>query len=245
MKRGIWQFVAGFAAGAILFGGSIAYAAGVTATPAANRILADGREIKAEAYIIEGRNYLQLRDLAAAIDFSVVWDEANGQALIDTSRGYEPNETLPAPAQSSITPDTTPAQAVASTMTIGEMKAEIIRLTNAERVKAGVPELEVLPALMDTAQAKAEDLRANHYYGHHSPVYGTLGEMIKAAIPAAKSCAENLAPWTTTAVEAFAGWMDSPEHRAHILASKYTHIGVGIIKGTNGGYWWVQQFVTL
>ena len=130
-------------------------------------------------------------------------------------------------------------------MTIGEMKDEIVRLTNIERVKAGLPELEVLPALMDTAQAKADDMLANHYYGHTSPVYGTPGDMIKAAIPAVKSCAENLASWTKTPQEVIAGMMDSPEHQRNMLSSKYTHIGVGIIEGANGGYWWVQHFAGL
>jgi uncharacterized protein YkwD len=125
------------------------------------------------------------------------------------------------------------------------MKAEIVRLTNEERVKAGLPALEILPELMDCAQAKADDMKENHYYGHKSPVYGTAGEMIKKYIPKAQSSAENIASWTKTSTEVINGLMSSPEHKKNMLNAKYTHIGIGIIEGADGGYWWVQQFVKL
>jgi uncharacterized protein YkwD len=51
--------------------------------------------------------------------------------------------------------------------------------------------------------------------------------------------------WTETVREAFNGWMVSPGHKANMLDPKYTHIGIGIVEGVNGGYWWVQQFATL
>jgi uncharacterized protein YkwD len=147
---------------------------------------------------------------------------------------------VPAPQQNE--PETA-AENTAPAMTIDEMKAEIVRLTNEERAKAGLPALEVLPELMDCAQAKAQDMIDNHYYGHKSPRYGSAGNMIKAFVPGARTGAENLAPWTKTPAEAFQGWLDSKEHFDHITSHKYTHIGVGIVEGTNGGYWWVQHFV--
>lgn len=130
-------------------------------------------------------------------------------------------------------------------MTIDEMKVEIVRLTNEARINAGLPELEVLPELMDCAQAKADDFINSHYYGHNSPIYGTPAQMIKTFILNAQTAAENIAPWTKTAAEAFAGWVESPEHYEIILTERLTHIGVGIIEGVDGGYWWVQHFVKI
>ena len=138
-----------------------------------------------------------------------------------------------------------PSESEAPVMTIEEMKAEIVRLTNVERVNAGLPELSVLPELMDSAQAKAQDFFDSHYYGHNSPIYGTPGEMIKKFVPNAKTAAENIAPWTKTPAEAFAGWVESSEHYDIILTERLTHIGVGIVEGADGGYWWVQHFVRL
>jgi uncharacterized protein YkwD len=133
----------------------------------------------------------------------------------------------------------------APTMTVDEMKAEIVRLTNEERVRAGLPALEVLPELMDCAQTKAQDFIDNHYYGHTSPIYGTAGEMIKAFVPKAKSSGENIAPAVTNLSEGFQVWINSPEHYANIISEKYTHIGVGIVQGSGGAYWLAQQFVKL
>lgn len=248
MKRGTVGFILGLITGAVVFGGSIAYAAGIMATPSANRIFVNGREIQPEAYMIEGRNYLQLRDIAAAVDFSVVWDGANNRVLIDTSRGYDPNETMPVattPSPQSTAPvqAETPATTEAPVMTIDEMKAEIVRLTNVERVKAGLPELKVLPELMDCAQTKADDMRENHYFGHDSPVYGTPGEMIKSFIPRAKAAGENIISSMKTPQEAVEGWVSSSGHYKTMLNEKYTHIGVGIIVGADGGCWYIQQFV--
>jgi uncharacterized protein YkwD len=130
-------------------------------------------------------------------------------------------------------------------MTIDEMKAEIVRLTNEERAKAGLPALEVLPELMTCAQAKAQDFIDNHYYGHTSPRYGTAIEMIRSFVPDAGWVAENIAPWYKTVAEMFAVGVESPSHYANMINANFTHIGVGIAEGTDGGYWWVQQFVSI
>jgi len=234
------NFFIGFILGAIIFGGSAAVASGIVANRTTSRVLVNGVQINAEAYNINGNNYFKLRDIGQAIDFAVTWDGANDRILIDTSKGYTPEETAPAP-----TPTPAPGKPQETGMTIDEMKAEIIRLTNAERAKSGLSELTVLPALMDCAQAKADDMLANHYYDHDSPVYGAPGQMIKAAVPSAKYYIENLSPWNKTPEEAFAGWTVSPEHLGNILLPRLTHIGVGIIEGANGGYWWVLQSVQI
>ena len=226
----------------------MALAAGIVAQPKTAAVVIDGKEVDLKGYLIEGAHYFQLRDLSAALkpggkDFSIVWDSQGNRIVINTSRGYSPHETMAAPVMAvpAVIPDATSA----ANMTIEEMRLEIVRLTNAERAKAGLPKLEILLELMDTAQAKAQDLLDSHYFDHVSPVYGTPGEMIKAAVPQAKSCGENLASWAKTPQEAFNGLLDSPAHKATMLSAKYTHIGIGVVEGADGGYWFVQQFCTL
>jgi uncharacterized protein YkwD len=149
-----------------------------------------------------------------------------------------PNETTPGK-----TPETTaPAMTID---TIDEMKAEVVRLTNEERAKAGLPVLEALPELMDCAQAKAQDFLDNHYFDHESPRYGALREMIKTFVPKAKSGSENIALVATNIYESFEAGVSSPEHYANMVSAKYTYIGVGIVEGVDGVYWLVQQFVSL
>jgi uncharacterized protein YkwD len=144
-------------------------------------------------------------------------------------------------------PEEQPDAAAQSPMTIEEMRAEVIRLTNAERVKAGVPELEALPELMDSAQAKAQDMKDNHYYDHYSPVYGSSGDMIRDFVNMPmKLSGENIvsiAPWANPPQHMVDKWMRSPAHRGNMLIEEYVYIGVGIVMDAKGGYYGVQQFI--
>ena len=59
-----------------------------TATQTSSRVFLDGAEVSLTAFNIDGNNYFKLRDVGAALDFSVVWDGANNSIIIDTSEGY-------------------------------------------------------------------------------------------------------------------------------------------------------------
>ena len=85
MKKGTVNFVAGMLAGAVLFGGSAAYAAGVMAEKSANTIYVDGQRVGLDAYQINGSNYVKLRDVAKAVNINVYWD---GTVQIDTDAPY-------------------------------------------------------------------------------------------------------------------------------------------------------------
>ena len=130
-------------------------------------------------------------------------------------------------------------------LTISEMKAAVVRLTNEERAKAGLPPVAVLSQLMDCSQKKADDMRSNNYFGHTSPVYGTAIEMIFQFVPNANFAAENIASGMKTPEEAVLAWMNSTEgHRENILSEHATHIGVGLAIRSDGTYLWVQQFTS-
>ena len=60
------------------------------ATPTTSRIFMDGKEVQFSAYNIGGNNYFKLRDIGAAFDFGVDWDQAAKTIRIDTSKGYTP-----------------------------------------------------------------------------------------------------------------------------------------------------------
>ena len=76
MKR-ISSFIAGLLVGAMLFGGGAVYAAsGVLAERSAQAVYVDGRRVDLEAYLIDGANYVKLRDIGQAVDFNVFWDGA-------------------------------------------------------------------------------------------------------------------------------------------------------------------------
>ena len=92
MKRETVNFAVGMLAGALLFGGSAAYAAGVMAEKSTNAVYVDGQRVELEAYQINGSNYVKLRDVGKAVNINVYWD---GAVQIDTDAPY----TGEAPAQ--------------------------------------------------------------------------------------------------------------------------------------------------
>ncbi len=71
MRRNTMSFAAGVLTGAVLFGGSVAYAAGVLAEPSWQNIYVDGKKVEMTAYNINGNNYVKLRDIGRAVGFNV------------------------------------------------------------------------------------------------------------------------------------------------------------------------------
>ncbi|QFK71215.1 SafA/ExsA family spore coat assembly protein [Pradoshia sp. D12] len=118
---------------------------------------------------------------------------------------------------------------------------EVIRLVNVERAKQGLQELKYDWELARVARYKSEDMRDNNYFSHTSPVYGSPFDMMKNFGINYKSAGENIAKGQTTPEQVVNAWMNSSGHRANILSSKFTHIGVGYAKS---GHIWTQQFIS-
>ena len=77
MKRG--SFAAGFLTCLLLTGvTTTAFAAGIMAERSNHRIFVDGQEVQMEAYVINGNNYVKLRDIGEQVGFNIYWDSANG-----------------------------------------------------------------------------------------------------------------------------------------------------------------------
>lgn len=87
MKR-FGTFITGLLVGAMLFGGTVAYAAGVVAELSSHRFFVDGKEVKMTAYGINGNNYVMLRDIGAAVGFNVYWDSENHCVQIESDKPY-------------------------------------------------------------------------------------------------------------------------------------------------------------
>lgn len=128
-----------------------------------------------------------------------------------------------------------PKQQVDASITL-----QVVELTNKEREKAGLQPLQVDSALMANAQEKSQDMKNNNYFSHQSPTLGSPFDQMKKRGITYTAAGENIAKGQTTAEQVVQGWMDSPGHRANILDSKFTHIGVGYV--AEGNYW-TQQFI--
>ena len=117
---------------------------------------------------------------------------------------------------------------------------EVIRLVNEIRAENGLKELKADWELSRVARYKSQDMKDNNYFSHTSPVYGTPFQMIKNFGISYRSAGENIARGQATPQAVVNAWMNSSGHRANILNSSYTKIGVGYVE--NGRYW-TQMFI--
>ncbi|MFC0523342.1 SafA/ExsA family spore coat assembly protein [Pontibacillus salicampi] len=127
---------------------------------------------------------------------------------------------------------------------IKSIEQEVIRLTNEERAKYGLPSLKADWQLSRVARYKSRDMRDNNYFSHNSPTYGSPFQMMDSFNISYRKAAENIAAGQTTPQAVVKSWMDSSGHRKNILDKNLTYIGVGYAKGGSYGHYWTQQFIT-
>lgn len=117
----------------------------------------------------------------------------------------------------------------------------MLNLINKERAAAGLQPLTMDAALSQVARMKAEDMIRNNYFSHQSPTYGSPFDMMKSNGITYRYAGENLAgaPDVNTA---HTNLMNSSGHRANILKSEYTKVGIGSASGGSYGKVFVQMF---
>ena len=87
MKRG--SFAAGFLTCLLLAGiTTTAYAVGIVAERSTHRVVVDGKEAQMEAYVINGNNYVKLRDIGKAVGFEVYWDGDAKCVQVESGKPY-------------------------------------------------------------------------------------------------------------------------------------------------------------
>lgn len=118
---------------------------------------------------------------------------------------------------------------------------QVTDLVNKERAKRGLNPLTYDWELSRVARYKSQDMKDNNYFSHTSPTYGTPFQMMKSFGITYKTAGENIARGYNTPESVVNGWMNSSGHRANILNSTYTRIGVGYVKDGN---YWTQMFVS-
>jgi uncharacterized protein YkwD len=120
----------------------------------------------------------------------------------------------------------------------------IVDLVNQQRAQAGLAPLQVSSQLVEEAHIQSTDMAELGVMAHVLP---------GAALPTLESRAqyvgynysylgENIAFNYPDDNSVMTGWMNSPEHRANILDSSYTQIGVGIAYDSQGEPYYTQEF---
>ncbi|GAA2558097.1 MULTISPECIES: CAP domain-containing protein [Streptomyces] len=138
----------------------------------------------------------------------------------------------PQPEKTPGKPVTVPAEAVAG--------AQVVRLVNEERAKAGCSPVAADSALTDLATAFSKDMAQRGFFDHTDPDGDTPWDRAEAA-GISDLGGENIARGQADAEAVMRAWMDSPGHKANILNCDFRTLGVGVHFGA-GGPWWTQNF---
>jgi uncharacterized protein YkwD len=126
--------------------------------------------------------------------------------------------------------------------TLSEAEARILALTNAARKKEGLGPLKISPTLLEAARAHSAN-QARHDKMAHELDGKKPSDRVKAAGYRYRYTGENVAFGKNVSVdEIFEGWMKSPPHRANILKSEYTEIGIGVGTSASGTQYYTQSF---
>lgn len=123
---------------------------------------------------------------------------------------------------------------------ITSYEQQVIDLVNEARAKNGLGKLTANWELSRVARYKSQDMHDNKYFSHTSPIYGSPFDMMKNFGISYRSAGENIAQGYRTPQAVMNGWMNSSGHKANILNSSYTQIGVGYV--ADGNYW-TQMFI--
>ncbi len=138
---------------------------------------------------------------------------------------------------------TNPTNNNSSNASVSSYEKQVVDLVNAERAKAGVAPLTLDSSISNVARTKSQDMATNNYFAHQSPTYGSAGNMLTKFGIKYTAWGENIASGQKTPQQVVTAWMNSEGHRANILSSTYTKIGVGYATNSKGVPYWTQMFV--
>lgn len=124
---------------------------------------------------------------------------------------------------------------------------------NDARQKNGLTALTLDPRLSDISRAHSAEMRDKEYFAHESPTaelrtpldryqlgYGTTPRLIAENIFRSWGSRRELRD--TDALRAHNSLMNSPGHKANILRSGPSRIGIGFVANENGDIWVTQMF---
>lgn len=230
---------------------AIAAAALFASNPAMDK--ADASTIQSKAYYYQNGNLSneQINSILQKYfkNYQFSWKQAQPadtkvQEPVKTPEPTKVQEPVKAPAPAPVQePAKAPAQEPAAapvSSAVSAYEQKVVELTNQERAKNGLKPLALDTELSKVAREKSRDMQSKGYFSHTSPTYGSPFDMMKKFGISYRSAGENFAMGQRTPEEVVNAWMNSSGHRANILNSSYTHIGVGHV--ATGNYW-TQMFI--
>jgi uncharacterized protein YkwD len=98
----------------------------------------------------------------------------------------------------------------------------------------GLPAVEIDPALMQLAEQQARAMAERNKLGHD--VNGDFKTRLVNGGYGGRLAVENVSAGYHTLAEAFSGWRDSPPHRANMLQSGVSRMGIAAVYAPTSKY---------
>ena len=164
-----------------------------------------------------------------------------------------PEETPSTPEETPSTPDTpsvdeTPDNSTEDNVTnsdtnfMAAVETAIFNKVNEERAKAGVSALTYNTTMQKYARIKSQDMGDNNYFSHEDLNGNLITTQMKNDGVSYNAWGENIAYISgnlsadALAEQFMTNWMNSSGHRANILSTNFSSIGVGVYKIGNKVY---------
>ena len=158
-----------------------------------------------------------------------------------TEKPTQPPTQKPTEApKPTVAPAPKPAEQPQDSAGLSAYELEVVRLINDIRAQYGLSALKANAELSRVARIKSQDMHDRGYFSHSSPTYGSPFDMMKSFGIRYRTAGENIAMGYRTPQSVVDGWMNSEGHRANILNSSFTEIGVGYVASGN---YWTQMFI--
>ena len=126
-------------------------------------------------------------------------------------------------------------------VSLEDMENEVIDIVNKERAAVGLSALKNDSTLAAVADLRAEEITRK--FDHTRPDGTDCFTAFESAGIKNVYMGENIALGQVDASDVMNSWMNSSGHKANILKSEFTRIGVGCYE-YNGRYYWVQCFAS-
>lgn len=129
-----------------------------------------------------------------------------------------------------------------SSANVATAEKNAVELINADRRANGLSDLKVSSAVTAVARSHAQDMVNRKFFSHSNPDGKTPSDRLKAAGISYSAVGENIAE-NTSVQAAETSFMNSSGHRANILNSNYTTVGIGVAYDSAGNVYVVQDFI--
>jgi uncharacterized protein YkwD len=132
--------------------------------------------------------------------------------------------------------------------TLTQARTDVVTLINGKRASAGLRALQVDPALMAVAQARAEVMAATDILSHTEPDGTKAADRVAAAGLTWSAIGEIIA-WNNyltedlSASQAVMLWTMSPGHYDIMMSTTYTRFGIGAADSASGKHYYAGVFI--